>query len=371
MLLTLPSNLVAGALSRARALWPRGQAAELWPCWSDSSASWSRSSRPEACWPSPSPLSPRRCSTAVYLLTIDAPRLFPFLRGARATHSWRWVVGQFRKAAPFAVAGATELALLNLPVLLVSALVSDRVAVAQWGLTRVVAGLLRRSASRPRFRWPPNSATIMPSARRSGCASLYARGSVFVTLLASVVVSGLLPFWQDFFALWTHGAVPYDPVLDDHAADRHRPRSRRRSWRWATPITAIAAICWCGPRDCSCGIPGPVGDPDPADRTARCGHCGRRQRSADSVRAARVGSSSGRRCSTRFGMSPFLAAMMIAVTLAGWALGTAIRLVDARGPGPLRFCRRMRAVAGGCRWSPPARLRSKASATRLIAAIPR
>ncbi len=43
--------------------------------------------------------------------------------------------------------------------------------------------------------------------------SLYARGSVLVTLLASVVVSGLLPFWQDFFALWTHGAVPYDPVL--------------------------------------------------------------------------------------------------------------------------------------------------------------
>jgi len=27
------------------------------------------------------------------------------------------------------------------------------------------------------------------------------------------VVSGLLPFWQDFFALWTHGIVPYDPVL--------------------------------------------------------------------------------------------------------------------------------------------------------------
>jgi O-antigen/teichoic acid export membrane protein len=22
-----------------------------------------------------------------------------------------------------------------------------------------------------------------------------------------------LPFWQDFFALWTHGAIPYDPLL--------------------------------------------------------------------------------------------------------------------------------------------------------------
>ena len=27
------------------------------------------------------------------------------------------------------------------------------------------------------------------------------------------MVSGLLPFWPDFFALWTHGAVPYDPLL--------------------------------------------------------------------------------------------------------------------------------------------------------------
>ena len=44
-----------------------------------------------------------------YLLAIDAPRVFPILRRMRARHSWRWIVGQFRKAAPFAVAGATEL----------------------------------------------------------------------------------------------------------------------------------------------------------------------------------------------------------------------------------------------------------------------
>src|SRR6202035_5180460 len=31
--------------------------------------------------------------------------------------------------------------------------------------------------------------------------------------LASLVVSGLLPFWPDFFALWTHGSVPYNPLL--------------------------------------------------------------------------------------------------------------------------------------------------------------
>lgn len=151
--------------------------------------------------------------TTIYFLAIDAPRLFPFLRRPRVKHSWRWIIGQFRRAAPFAVAGATELALLNLPVLLVSALVSDRVAVAQWGLTRVVAGLLRGLCIQ----------TTLPLAAELGhdhavglkdeLRSLYARGSVFVAVQASVVVSGLLPFWQDFFALWTHGAIPYDPLL--------------------------------------------------------------------------------------------------------------------------------------------------------------
>ena len=53
----------------------------------------------------------------------------------------------------------------------------------------------------------------MPSADKEQLQHLYARGSVFVALLASLVVSGLLPFWPDFFALWTHGAIPYDPLL--------------------------------------------------------------------------------------------------------------------------------------------------------------
>ncbi len=34
-----------------------------------------------------------------------------------------------------------------------------------------------------------------------------------MTFQASVVVSGLLAFWPDFFALWTHGVVPYHPAL--------------------------------------------------------------------------------------------------------------------------------------------------------------
>lgn len=150
---------------------------------------------------------------AAYLLMIDAPRLFPFLRRVDVAHSWRWIAGQFRKAAPFAIAGATDLALLNLPVLLLSAFVSDRVAVAQWGLTRVVAGLLRVLCVQTTLPLAAELGHDYAVGARLRLQSLYARGSVLVTLLASVVVSGLLPFWKDFFALWTHGAVPYDPVL--------------------------------------------------------------------------------------------------------------------------------------------------------------
>ena len=39
---------------------------------------------------------------AVYLMTIDAPRCFPFLRatGRGAAWSWRWAIGQYRLAFP-------------------------------------------------------------------------------------------------------------------------------------------------------------------------------------------------------------------------------------------------------------------------------
>jgi len=212
MLWTVPSNLVA-ALYRARGLYGRavkvqnaavlvGQLGQLVAILATGSLLAVTLAYAAA-----------QVVAAIWLLTIDAPRLFPYLRAAHATPSWRWVLGQFRKAVPFAVAGATDLALLNLPVLLVSAFVSDRVAVAQWGLTCVVAGLLRVLCVQ----------TTLPLAAELGhdhavgdvqrLQSLYARGSVLVTLLASIVVSGLLPFWQDFFALWTHGVVPYDPVL--------------------------------------------------------------------------------------------------------------------------------------------------------------
>jgi O-antigen/teichoic acid export membrane protein len=150
---------------------------------------------------------------AAYLITIDAPRLHPFLRKTRVRPSMRWMAGQLRKAAPFGIAGATELALMNLPVLLVSALIADRVAVAQWGLIRVAAGLLRTLCLQVTLPLAAELGHDYAVGATEQLRALYARGSVFVTVLASAVVSGLLPFWPDFFALWTRGAIAYDPLL--------------------------------------------------------------------------------------------------------------------------------------------------------------
>jgi len=212
ILMTLPSNLVSG-LYRARGLYGRAVRLQNWGVLIGQLGQIAAIVLTGSLLAVTVAYVVAQSVTAFYFLVVDAPRLFPFLRWLRAKHSWSWVVGQFRIAAPFGVVGATDLALLNLPVLLISAMVSDRMAVAQWGLTRVVAGLLRSLCLQ----------TSLPLAAELGhdyalgltdqLRGLYARGSVLVTLQASIVVSGLLPFWPDFFALWTHSAVPYDPAL--------------------------------------------------------------------------------------------------------------------------------------------------------------
>jgi len=63
----------------------------------------------------------------------------------------------------------------------------------------------------------------------NGLQSLYARGSVLVTLLASIVVSACCRL-AGFFVLWTHGIVPYDPVLTVTLL-LGAPPPHRRSWR--------------------------------------------------------------------------------------------------------------------------------------------
>ena len=152
---------------------------------------------------------------ACYLATLDVRRLFPVVARAKnpARPSWRWIAGQFRRAFPFAVAGSTEVALQNLPVLFVSAIVIDRVAVAQWGLTRVVAGLVRGLCTQATLPLAAELGHDRAIGAKEPLRRLYARGSVLVTLLASLVVSGLLAFWRDFFALWTHGTIPFDVPL--------------------------------------------------------------------------------------------------------------------------------------------------------------
>ena len=212
MLLTLPSNLVSG-LYRARGLYGRAVQLQNWGTLFAQLAQLAVIVATGSLLAVTVTYVAAQVLIMAYLLAIDAPRVFPILRPMRASHSWRWIVGQFRQAAPFAVAGATELALVNLPVLLVSAFVSDRMAVAQWGLTRIAAGLLRTLCVQTTLPLAAELGHDYAVGLKDQLRSLYARGSVFVTLLASVVVSGLLPFWSDFFALWTHGAVPYDLLL--------------------------------------------------------------------------------------------------------------------------------------------------------------
>jgi hypothetical protein len=214
MLATLPSNVVA-ALYRTRGLYGRG----IWiPCVAQAIAQIGQVvaivTTGDLLVIVMAYVAPQGL-LAVYLMTIDAPRCFPFLRatGRQSAWSWRWAIGQYRLAFPFAIANSTEIALQNLSVLLVSALVLDRVAVAQWGVTRVVAGLLRAvctQLAQPLAIELGHDYAVGDTAR---LRSLYARGSVLLTLLTSALVSALLAFWPDFFALWTNNAIPYDAHL--------------------------------------------------------------------------------------------------------------------------------------------------------------
>jgi hypothetical protein len=212
MLLTLPSNL-ASALYRARGLYGRGVKFQCLAMLASQLGSLVAIAATGSLLAVTIVYAAAQLAVSAYFLLIDTNARFPFLRGARGRQSWRWIFGQFRTAAPFAVGSVTELALLNLPVLLVSIFVSDRLAVAQWGLTRVVAGLLRGLCIQTTLPLAAELGHDYAVGLKQPLQNLYARGSVFVTLLASLVVSGLLAFWPDFFALWTRGVIPYDPLL--------------------------------------------------------------------------------------------------------------------------------------------------------------
>jgi O-antigen/teichoic acid export membrane protein len=152
-------------------------------------------------------------AVAIFLIVIDVRRLFPVLGGFRGGVSLRWARGQLVGALPFSVSNFVELGLGYLSVLLIGYFVTDRIAIAEWSLTRTIVNLLRQVSYQ----------TTLPLAAELGhdhaigaldsLQRLYVRGSVVLVLTAGAATSGALAFWRDFFAIWTHGAIPYDATL--------------------------------------------------------------------------------------------------------------------------------------------------------------
>ena len=263
---------------------------------------------------------------AAYLLLVDARALFPFLAKPRtqARWSWRWSAGQFRRAFPFAIAGSTEIALQSLPVLMVSAIVADRVAVAQWGLTRIVSGLVRVLCVQASLPVAAELGHDHAVGATEALRRLYARGSVLVTLLASAVVSGLLAFWPDFFALWTRGAIPYDPLLTwtllvgaalvapamlalnyGYYSDRGTLLARTKGLQLACfMVLSLLLTPWLGPLGMALALVA-------TDLLVQFG-----------LLASTVIAETLQRPLRHV---LFLAALIVVVTVAGWALGAAIR----------------------------------------------
>jgi O-antigen/teichoic acid export membrane protein len=152
-------------------------------------------------------------ATLIYIVFVDTRRQFPFIGNFRQRISWRWTVGQFAGAFPFSVMNFAEVGLTYISTLLIGALVSDRIAIAQWGLTRTIVGLLRGLCVQITLPLASELGHDHAVGARDSLQRLYARGSIVLTLFASATVSGALVFWPDFFEIWTHGAIPYNATL--------------------------------------------------------------------------------------------------------------------------------------------------------------
>jgi O-antigen/teichoic acid export membrane protein len=152
-------------------------------------------------------------ATSLYVLFVDAPRQFPLIRNLRQRISWRWAAGQFVGAFPFAIMNFAEVGLSYISVLLIGVFVSDRIAIAQWGLTRTIVGLLRGLCIQLTLPLAAELGHDHAIGARDSLQRLYAGGSAALTLFASATTSGALVFWPDFFAIWTHGAIAFDGTL--------------------------------------------------------------------------------------------------------------------------------------------------------------
>ena len=106
-----------------------------------------------------------------------------------------------------------EVGLTYVSVLLIGVFVSDRIAIAQWSLTRTIVNLVRQLCSQMTLPLAAELGHDHAIGARDSLQGLYARGSAVLTLFVSVVTSGTLAFWRDFFEIWTHGAIAYDATL--------------------------------------------------------------------------------------------------------------------------------------------------------------
>lgn len=152
-------------------------------------------------------------ATMLFILFFDMRRQFPFVRNLRQRISWRWTAGQFAGAFSFAVMNFAEAGLSYLSVLLIGIFVSDRIAIAQWGLTRTIATMLRGLCVQMTLPLAAELGHDHAVGAKDALQRLYARGSIGLALFASLTTSGALVFWPDFFAVWTHGSIPYDAAL--------------------------------------------------------------------------------------------------------------------------------------------------------------
>lgn len=257
MIVTLPTNL-ASALYRARGFY--GRIVKI-QCWSMVIAQLGQLIA-LICTQSLLVVTLAYATAQIFLIIFvffyDVPRLFPFLRTRSGLPSWRWVTEQFRCAFPFAIVMAAEGALVYAPVLFVSVFVSDRVAVVQWGLTRVIAGLVRGLSAQATLPLAAELGHDHAVGKVEQLQSLYARGSVLVTLMAAVVISGLIAFWPDFFVLWTRGSIPYDraltltlligtsavaPSILALSFANYTDRGRLLAWTKGLQLTIFLALC--------------------------------------------------------------------------------------------------------------------------------
>ncbi len=152
-------------------------------------------------------------AVAIFLMLIDVRRQFPFLGRVGGGISLRWSFAQLAGALPFSVTNFVELGLSYLSVLLIGFFVTDRIAIAQWSLTRTIVNLLRQVSYQTTLPLAAELGHDHAIGARDSLQRLYVRGSVILVLVAAMATSGALAFWSDFFAIWTHGAVPYDATL--------------------------------------------------------------------------------------------------------------------------------------------------------------